>query len=83
MCVCVCVHAFVYMYMTNVCKNISIISIISISSSLQNEKNGMYVYDCVRACVCVCDCVANGCTYMFDSLGSEGVHEICSNTVHV
>ena len=37
-------------------------------------KNGMCAYDCVCACVCVC--VANGCTYMFDSLGSEGVKEI-------
>ena len=24
----------------------------------------------------MCVCVANGCTYMFDSLGSEGVNEI-------
>ena len=36
-------------------------------------KNGMCVCDCVRACDSVCVCVANGCTYMFDSLGSEGV----------
>ena len=72
-CVCVCVHVFVCMYVTIVCKNISIISI---SSSLQNEKNDMCVYDCVRACVCVWDCVANGCTYMFDSLGSEEVKTI-------
>ena len=34
-CVCACVHVFVCMYVTNVSKNISIISI---SSSLQNEK---------------------------------------------
>ena len=32
---CVCVHVFVCMYVTIVCKNILIISI---SSSLQNEK---------------------------------------------
>ena len=51
-CVCVCVHVFSCMYVTNVCKNISIISI---SSSLQNE-NSMCVYDCVRACVHVCVC---------------------------
>ena len=51
MCVCVCVHEFVWMYVTNVCTNISIISI---SSSLAYRmKNGMYAYDCVRACVCV------------------------------
>ena len=33
-CVCVFVRVFVCMYVTNVCKNISIISV---SSSLQNE----------------------------------------------
>ena len=49
------------------CKNILIISI---SSSLQNKNNGMYVYDCVRACVYVC---VPGICNMFDGLGSEGV----------
>ena len=29
---------------------------------------------CVDGYVCVC--VANGCTYMFDSLGSEGVKQL-------
>ena len=33
---------------------------------------------CVHMIVCVhvyvCMCVANGCTYMFDILGSEGVN---------
>ena len=73
-CVRVCVHVFVCMYVTNVCKNISIISISSIL--LYRMKNGMCVCECERACDCVCVCVANGCTYMFDSLGSEGVKEI-------
>ena len=66
MCACICRP----MYVTNVCKNISIISV---SSSLQNEKCQMCVYDCVRACVCVCVRMANRCTHMFNSLGSEGV----------
>ena len=52
-CLCVCVHVFVCMYVTNVYK---IISIISISRSLQNDKWHVciYIYDCVRACACVC-----------------------------
>ena len=33
----------------------------------------MCVYMIVCVHVYVCMCVANGCTYMFDSLGSEGV----------
>ena len=36
----------------------------------------MCVCDCVHACVCVRVCVAKGCTYIFDSLGSEGVKEM-------
>ena len=40
MCVCVCVHVFDCMHVTNVCKNISIISI---SSNLQNEKWHVFI----------------------------------------
>ena len=52
MCVCVCVHVFVCMYVTmHVCKNISIISI---SSSLQNEKMArVHMNVCVHVYVCV------------------------------
>ena len=57
-CVCVCVHVFVCMYVTNVCKNISIFFQFQVAYRM---KNGMYAYDCVRACVyvsvCVCVCV--------------------------
>ena len=50
--VCVCMYLFVYMYVTNVCKNISTISI---SSSLQNEK--LHVCNmivCVHVIMYVC-----------------------------
>ena len=48
---CVCVHVFVCMYVTIVCKNISIISI---SSSLQNEKMAcVYMIVCMHVYVCV------------------------------
>ena len=51
LCVCVCMYLFVCMYVTNVCKNISIISI---SSSLQNEKMArVHMNVCVHVYVCV------------------------------
>ena len=49
-CMCVCMHVFVCMYVTNVCKNISIISI---SSSLQNEKWHVCICLCAYMCICV------------------------------
>ena len=70
LCVCVCVCVFVCMCVTNVCKNISIISISSIPQTEKMAYVSMIV--CVHVIVCVC--VANGCTCMFDSLGSEGVN---------
>ena len=34
------------------------------------------VYDCVRARVCMCVCVANGCTCMFIALAAKGLNLI-------
>ena len=35
----------------------------------------VYMIVCVHVYVCVCVRVAIGCTYMFNSLGSEGVKD--------
>ena len=64
-CVYVCMHLFVYMWRMCVRK----FQLFQFQVAYRMI-NGMCVYDCVRVCVCV----ANGCTYMFDNLGSEGVN---------
>ena len=69
MCVCVCMYLFVCMW--RMC--VRIFQLFQ-SQVAYRMKNVLCVYECVRACVCVC--VANGCTYIFDSLGSEGVNVV-------
>ena len=68
MCACLCVCACICLYMY-ICVRIFQLLQFQVAYRM---KNGMCVYDCVSR-VRVCVCVANGCTYMFDSLGSEGV----------
>ena len=71
-CVCVCVHEFVCMYVPIVCKNISIISI---SSSLQNEKMAcVYMIVCahVYACVTAWQMVAHICLIALAAKGLKG-----------